>query len=138
MSDVRDAAQHFERFASRDLGEAGRIGRLLPNINVPDTKVSRLYANLIVSVSLWAALGVSVWADHIERKETVVKATRVIRVYRKIPGATALILASMILAISVITTVFRTVQEHRAFGRVLTKSEIGAWRLREQINAQNA
>ena len=47
-------------------------------------------------------------------------------------------LASMILAVSAIATVFRKVQEHRAFGSVLTKSEIGAWRLREQINAQNA
>ena len=66
LSVVRDAAQHFERFAPKQLGVAGRIGRLLPNINGPDTKVSRLYANLIVP--LWAALGVSVWADHVERK----------------------------------------------------------------------
>ena len=72
LSDVRDAAQHFERLAPRELGEAGRLGRLLPNINGPDTNVNRLYANVIVSVSLWAALGVSVWADHIERKETAV------------------------------------------------------------------
>ena len=47
-------------------------------------------------------------------------------------------LASMILAGSEIATVFRKVQEHRTFGSVHTKSELGAWRIREQINAQNA
>ena len=67
LSDIRGAAKHFERFAPRELRVAGRIGRLLPNINGPDTKVSRLYANLIVSVSLWAALDFSVWTDHLRR-----------------------------------------------------------------------
>ena len=82
FSDIRDAAQHFERFAPRELRVAGRIGRLLSSINGPDTKVSRLYANLIVSVSLWAALDVSVWADHIKRKATVV----LLRIQR-LPGS---------------------------------------------------
>ena len=82
LSDVRDAAQHFERIAPRELGVAGRLGRLLPNIDCPDTNVSRLYANVIVSASLWATLGVSVLADHIERKETSV----LLRI-QKLPGS---------------------------------------------------
>ena len=47
-------------------------------------------------------------------------------------------LAGMILAASAFAAVFRKVEENRAFGSVLMKSEIGAWRLREQIDAQNA
>ena len=82
LSDVRDAAQHFEGLAPRELGVAGRLGRLLLNINGPDTNVSRIYANVIVSVSLCAALGVSVWADHIGRKETAM----LLRIQR-LPGS---------------------------------------------------
>ena len=66
------------------------------------------------------------------------KAIRVIVVYRTIPAVTALMLAGMILAASAIAAVFRKVEETRAFGSVLMKSEIGAWRLHEQIDAQNA
>ena len=44
-------------------------------------------------------------------------------------------LASMILAGSEIATVSRQVQEHHTFGSVYTKSEVGAWRIREQIYA---
>ena len=54
------------------------------------------------------------------------KAIRVIVVYRTIPAVTALMLAGMILAASAIAAVFRKVEETRAFGSVLMKSETGA------------
>ena len=64
LPDVCDAAQHVERLAPRELGVAGRLGRHLPGINGSDTNVSRLYANVIVSVSLWAARRLGMGRQH--------------------------------------------------------------------------
>lgn len=50
---------HFDHLAPRMISVANSLGRLLPNLEGPDTRVRRLYAGVVHAVALY---GAPVWA----------------------------------------------------------------------------
>lgn len=90
---------HFEGLAPRMMAVANSLGRLLPNLGGPNTRVRKLYAGVVHSVVLY---GAPVWTSEASRSRRIQTllhraqrrvAIRVIHAYRTVSHLAAITLA---------------------------------------------
>lgn len=112
------------------MGVANRLGRLLPNLGGPDTRVRKLYAGVVHAVALY---GAPVWSAEalrsrqiqitILRKAQRRAAIRVIKAYRTVSHTAAITLAgypSLELIADMYTIVYQKVRLVRDANEMVT------------------